>query len=136
MQTHSTTRDERATDLLNAGAVQLFVGKGYAEVQGKTGTYVVTREGCGCKDHLHRGGDCYHILAVKRLCAEYHALKAKAEQGETVKPSAALLAALRWPDRPAPVRPAASGRCTDSGAPAPRDVCASCFLGHVPAEAA
>ena len=80
--------------------------------------------------------ECKHILATKALCREYHALKAKAEQGETVKPSAALVAALRWPECPAPVRPAASGRCTDCGAPAPKDLCADCFLGSPPAAVA
>ena len=137
MQRNPSTREQRATDLLTAGAVTLFVGRGYALVAGSKGNvYRVTKAGCECSDFRSRGMECKHLLAVKRLCAEYHALKARAEQGERVTPSAALLAALRWLERPAPVRPAASGRCTDCGAPAPKDLCADCFLGYPPAAVA
>ena len=99
--TQHTSRDQRAQGLIDSGAVTLYVGQGYAEVRGSKGvTYTVTKEACGCLDFVRRGVDCKHRRAARRLCAEYRELKAKAAAGERVRPSTALLQAIRWPDRP------------------------------------
>ena len=52
----STTREARAQALLNTGAVSLFVGQGYALVQGSgSNVYRVTKDGCTCPDAAQRG---------------------------------------------------------------------------------
>ena len=118
----NTSRESKAQALLESGAVQLFVGQGHALVTGSKGTtYRVTKAGCECPDAVKRQRDCYHTLAVKQLCAEYHRLKLAAELGERVKPSAALVAAIRWPEKP-------SG-CRDCGKPTSQGLCADCFTG-------
>ncbi len=97
MARQSTTRQDRADQLLRDGKVALYVGRGFATVAGKTGTYTVTRDGCTCKDAETRDRTgCYHALAVRQLCEEFKALKAASERGERVKPSWALINAVRW----------------------------------------
>ena len=129
MSTDSTTREARAQALIDSGAVTLFVGEGRAEVRGSEGVvYVVTKTSCGCKDFTQRGVEwCKHRLAAKALCAEYRALKAKAAAGERVRPSSALLAAIRWPEKPAPTG------CRDCGRPTTQGLCSDCLFGTVAA---
>ena len=129
MPNQNTSRDQRAQELIDAGAVTLFVGRGYATVRGSKGvTYTVTKGACGCLDFVRRGVDCKHRRAARRLCAEYRELKAKAAAGERVRPSTALLQAIRWPDRPK-----APAGCKECGAPTDFDVCSGCFFGQVAA---
>ena len=129
MPTQSTTREARAQALIDSGAVTLYVGEGRAEVRGSRGvTYVVTRDQCGCPDFQRRGTDCKHRLAAKALCAEYRELKVAAERGERVRPSTALLQAIRWPEKPK-----ANAGCTECGAPTDFDLCSACFFGTVAA---
>ena len=124
MSTDSTTREARAQALIDSGAVTLFVGEGRAEVRGSEGVvYVVTKTSCGCKDFTQRGVElCKHRLAAKALCAEYRQLKAAVERGERVRPSSALLAAIRWPEKPK------AEACRDCGRPTTQGLCADCFL--------
>ena len=123
MRTQDTSREQRAQELIDAGAVTLYVGQGYADVKGSRGiTYTVTRESCGCPDFTQRGVECKHRLAARRLCAEYRELKAKAERGERIRPSTALLQAIRWPTK-------ATG-CKECGAPTDFDLCSGCFFGQ------
>ena len=129
MPNKDTSRETKAQELIDAGAVALFVGHGYAEVRGSKGvTYTVTRDACGCMDYLRRGGatDCKHRIAARRLCQEYRELKAKAAAGERVRPSTALLRAIRWPEKP-------KAGCRECGAPTDFDVCSGCFFGQVAA---
>ena len=129
MPNQSTTREAKAQQLIDASAVTLYVGQGYATVRGSQGvTYTVTKDACGCKDFQRRGGDCKHRLAAKALCAEFRQLKAAAERGERVRPSSALLAAIRWPERPK-----AKAGCRECGAPTDFDICSGCFFGQVAA---
>ena len=91
-KSQSTTRETKATELIQTRAVTLYVGQGVAEVKGSKGeTYRVTSTGCTCPDSQRRQVDCKHVLATKALCAEYHRLKLAAELGETIRPSAALV---------------------------------------------
>ena len=129
MRRNTTTREQRAIDLIAASAVKLLIGTGTAEVRGSKGTvYVVTRDGCCCLDRTKRGVACYHEMAVRQLCAEYRELKARAASGERVRPSSALLAAIRWPEKPE-----AKAGCKECGAPTDFDVCSGCFFGQVAA---
>ena len=127
---NTTSREAKAQEILKAGVIRLFVGQGYALVQNLRGSseYKVTKAGCTCPDFQLRQADCKHMLAVKVLCGEYHELKAKAEQGERVRPSSALLQALRWPVK----QPKATG-CRECGAATDFDVCSGCFFGQVAA---
>ena len=125
----STTREARAQALIDAGAVTLYVGQGYAEVKGSNSvTYTVTKDACGCPDFVRRGVDCKHRIAAQQLCAEYRQLKAAAQRGERVRPSTALLQAIRWPEKPK-----AKVGCKECGAPTDFDVCSGCFFGQVAA---
>ena len=91
----STTRETKAAELIQSGAVQLFIGEARAEVRGSRGvSYIVTREGCSCPDRQYRGAGCCHELAVKQLCDEFRACRAAAERGERIRPSRHLLQAL------------------------------------------
>ena len=131
MQSNLTTREARAQALIDAGAVTLYVGQGYAEVRGSKGvTYFVTRDQCGCPDFQRRAADCKHRIAAQRLCAEYRRLKAAAQRGERVRPSTALLQAIRWPERPKATEPTG---CKECGAPTDFDICSGCFFGRVAA---
>lgn len=98
MVTEKSSRYERAQQLLVEGRVRLYPGKGYAEVVGSRGdTYTVTKQGCNCPNSLSRDARyCYHAVAVKAACAEYRMIAAQARNGETVRPSVALLKALGW----------------------------------------
>ena len=121
----STTREARAQALLNTGAVSLFVGQGYALVQGSgSNVYRVTKDGCTCPDRQKRGLPCKHEIAVKLLCGEYRAWKAKAGQGERIRPSSALLQAIWWPEKPK------TTECQGCGAPTDFDFCSGCFFGQ------
>ena len=119
----NTSREAKAQELLDTGAVSLYVGQGYALVQGSgANVYRVTRDGCTCPDRQKRGQPCKHEIAVRSLCGEYRAWKAKAEQGETIRPSTALLQAIRWPEKPKPTS------CRDCGTLTRQDLCANCLL--------
>ena len=121
----NTSREAKAQELLNSGAVSLYVGQGYALVQGSgSNVYRVTKDGCTCPDATGRGAVCKHELAVRTLCQEYRRLKAAAARGEVVRPTSALIQALDWQFKPAP--------CRTCGRPTVHDECADCFLGHVP----
>ena len=129
-----TTRESRAQALITAGAVSLFVGQGMAEVKGSKGvTYTVTKDQCGCPDFTRRGVDCKHRIASRLLCEEYRALKATAQRGERIRPSSALLQAIRWPtlarDSETLAHAKVSG-CRDCGAPTDFDQCSGCFFGQ------
>ncbi len=122
---HNNSREAKAQELLQSGAVSLFVGQGYALVQGSgSNVYRVTKDGCTCPDRQKRGQPCKHEIAVRSLCSEYRAWNAKAEQGERIRPSSALLQAIRWPEKPE-----ATG-CQECGAPTDFDVCSGCFFGQ------
>ena len=126
--TQSTTREQRAQTLIDSGAVTLLIGTGTAEVRGNRGiTYIVTKDGCCCPDRTRRGATCYHEMAVRQLCAEYRALKAATERGERVRPSTALLRAIRWPEKPK-----AKAGCQQCGAVTDFDLCSGCFFGQRP----
>ena len=117
------------TRTLTAGAVSLFVGQGYALVQGSgSNVYRVTKDGCTCPDAAKRGRPCKHEIAVKSLCGEYRAWQVKAGQGERIRPSSALLQALRWP-----TKAAAPAGCRECGAPTGFDVCSRCYFGQAAA---
>ena len=120
----NSSRETKAQEILKAGVIQLFVGQGRAVVQNLRGSseYAVTKDGCTCPDHQQRQVACKHMLAVKALCDEYKACKAAARRGERIRPSAALLRALRWPTK-------AAG-CKDCGAPTGFDVCSGCYFGQ------
>ena len=122
----NTSRETKAQELLDTGAVSLYVGQGYALVQGSgANVYRVTRDGCTCPDRQKRGQPCKYEIACRQLCAEYRDLKAKAEQGERVRPSTALLRAIRWPVKEV--------GCKECGAPTDFDLCSGCFFGQVAA---
>ncbi len=122
---NTTSREVRAQELINTGAVTLFVGERYAEVKGSKGeTYKVTHEACTCPDFTRRGVECKHRLACRELCRQYRACKAAAQRGETIRPSTALLQAVRWPEKPK-----ATG-CRECGAPTDFDICSGCFFGQ------
>ena len=124
-KSQSTTRETKAVELIQSGAVTLFVGQGMAEVKGSgSNVYRVTKDGCTCPDRQKRGQPCKHEIACRQLCAEYRELKAKADQGERIRPSSALLQAIRWPEKPK-----ATG-CKECGAPTDFDVCSGCFFGQ------
>ncbi len=126
MAPKNTSRETKAQELLTSRAVSLFVGKGYADVQGSgTNVYRVTKDGCTCPDAAQRGRPCKHEIAVQSLCGEYRAWQVKAGQGERIRPSSALLQALRWP-----VKETGCGEC---GAPTDFDLCSGCFFGTVAA---
>ena len=128
---NTSSRETKAQELLHNGAVSLFVGRGYALVQGSgSNVYRVTKDGCTCPDRQKRGLPCKHEIAVRSLCGEYWAWKAKAEQGETIRPSTALLQAIRWPERPKATEPTG---CKECGAPTDFDICSGCFFGQVAA---
>jgi hypothetical protein len=100
MRLNSTIREEKARQLVQQGKVTLYVGKGYAEVIGCNKTiYRLTRGSCDCSDFRIRGATCKHRLAAMQLCAEYRVLMAVSEQGRRIRPPAALLQAIRWPER-------------------------------------
>ena len=80
--------------------------------------------GCDCPDRQYRGAGCCHELACCQLCAEYRELKAKAERGETVRPSTALLQAIRWPM----LKNFNTPGCRECGAPTDFDICSGCFF--------
>ena len=130
MPNQSTTREAKAQQLIDSGAVVLHVGQGYATIKGSGNvSYTVTKTSCGCKDFTQRGVEWYkHRLAAKTLCAEYRRLKAAAQCGLRVRPSTALLQAIRWPEKPK------AEACRDCGRPlnpivgAQYDLCADCFL--------
>ena len=88
-------------------------------------TYIVTRDGCCCPDRTKRGVACYHEMAVRQLCAEYRELKARAAAGGRVRPSTALMQAIRWPE---PAK-----HCRDCGKATKHDLCADCLFGTVAA---
>ena len=71
--------------------------------------------------------DCKHLLSVKQLCQEYRQLKAATERGERVRPSTALLQAIRWPEKPK-----AKAGCRECGAPTIHDICSGCYFGQRP----
>ena len=120
---HNNSREAKARVLLESNSVQLFIGQGYALVTGSRGTtYRITKAGCECPGAVSRQRDCYHTLAVKQLCAEYHRLKLAAEFGERVRPSTALIQAIRWPETP-------KGTCRECGRPTSQGLCADCFIG-------
>ena len=119
----TTSREAKAQELLESGAVTLYVGQRYAEVRGSKGeTYKVTHEACTCPDFQRRGVDCKHRLACRELCRQYRELKAKAAAGETIRPSYTLLRALRWPVKKA--------GCRECAAPTDFDICSGCFFGQ------
>ncbi len=120
---NTTSREAKAQELINTGAVMLFVGERYAEVRGSKGeTYKVTHESCECPDFQKRQVECKHRIACRQLCQEYRELKAKAAAGETIRPSRHLLQALRWPVKKA--------GCRECGAPTDFDICSGCFFGQ------
>ena len=122
---NTSSREAKAQELLNGGAISLYVGKGYALVQGSGGrVYQVGSTGCTCPDATSRQVTCKHELAVRQLCAEYRQLKAAAQRGERVRPSTALLQAIRWPEP--------ANHCRDCGKATKHDLCADCWLGHQP----
>ena len=127
--TKSTTREARAQALIDSGAVTLYVGQGYATVKGSGNvSYTVTKDACGCPDFQRRGINCKHRIAARWLCTEFRLLKELAQRGERVRPSTALLQAIRWPEKPK------AKACRDCGRPlnpivgAQYDLCADCFL--------
>ena len=128
-KSQSSTREAKAQEILKAGVIRLFVGQGYALVQNLRGSseYKVTKAGCTCPDNQQRQVACKHMLAVKALCEEFKACKAAAQRGETIRPSTALLQAIRWPEKPK-----ATG-CKECGAPTDFDLCSGCFFGQVAA---
>lgn len=92
-------REDKIQQLLSEGRVRLYPGHGYAEIVGSNGaTYRITkRDGCNCPNSLSRDPrSCYHAAACRALCEEYRSLAAQARNGETVRPSVALLKALGW----------------------------------------
>ncbi len=123
---NTSSRESRAQELINTGAVVLLVGTRTAQVRGSKGeTYTVTHTTCTCKDFERRGVDCKHRISARLLCEEYRACKAAAQRGERIRPSSALLQALRWPVKKA--------GCRECGAPTDFDVCSGCFFGQVAA---
>ncbi len=90
MANKNTSRETKAQELIESGAVTLLVGTRTAEVRGSRGeTYTVTHEACTCKDFERRGVDCKHRIACRLLCEEYRRCKAAAERGETIDKDAA-----------------------------------------------
>ena len=124
----TTSREAKAQELLDSGAVQLHIGLGVATVQGSGGSvYRVSRgTGCDCPDRQRRGQTCKHEIAAKQLCDEYKACRTAAERGETIRPSRHLLQAIRWPTF---ARAKVRG-CKECGAPTDFDVCSGCFFGQ------
>ncbi len=130
MAKQSTTRETKAVELIQSGAVTLYVGQGYAEIKGSgRNVYRVTSTGCTCKDFERRGVDCKHRISARLLCEEFKACKAAAQRGETIRLSSALVAAVRWPEKP---KATATGACKHCGAPTDFDVCSGCFFGNGP----
>lgn len=86
------TREDRALTLIESGAVQLFPGRGYALVQGKSDRYTVTRESCVCRD-FELGNECKHRLATQSVCKLYRDCATEArETGKTKIPADLYLA--------------------------------------------
>ena len=79
---------------------------------------------CTCKDFERRQTECKHRIAARLLCEEFKACKAAAQRGETLRPSSALLQAIRWPEKPK-----ATG-CRECGAPTDFNICSGCFFGQ------
>ena len=69
--------------------------------------------------------DCKHRIAARELCRQYRELKAAAARGERVRPSTALLSAIRWPEKPKASEPTG---CKECGAATKHDLCANCLL--------
>jgi len=81
MPSKSTTREAKALDLIQSGAVSIFPGREYATVKGSgKATYQVNRDGCTCPDFTRRGGPCKHQLSVKAICTGIRLLREQAAQ--------------------------------------------------------
>ena len=121
--TKRTTREQRAQELLDNGAVSLFVGRGYANVKGSgDNIYRVTKDGCICPDRQKRGPGCKHELAVKALCEMYREHRSEARATGRTRMPAALAKALANAT-PVPAHP-----CRECSAPTIHDVCSGCFF--------
>ena len=130
MATQSTTREQRAQALIDAGAVTLLVGTGTAEVKGSKGAvYTVTRDGCCCPDRTKRGQACKHELSVKALCEMFREHRSEAKASGKTRIPAALARALA---NATPATAAKAG-CTVCGAPTDFPECSGCFFGQVAA---
>ncbi len=97
MARNSTTREDRAIALIDAGAVTLnFDGTATVKGSGKA-QYLVTKQGCPCPDYTQRGeqvGLCKHLLAVKALCQVYRACREEARTTGRTRLPANLAKAL------------------------------------------
>lgn len=91
------SKADKAQALIDAGAVRLFPGLGYATVVGSKGdTYTITRQdGCNCPNGKSRDPrSCYHAEAARILCEEYRRLSAQARETGRVTIPPALMRAL------------------------------------------
>ena len=122
--TKLTPRQRKAQELLDNGAVSLFVGRGYANVKGSgDNIYRVTKDGCICPDRCKRGLPCKHEIAVRELCRMYREHRSEAQETGRTRMPAALARALANAT-PAPAHP-----CRECGALTIHDVCSTCFFG-------
>ncbi len=93
-RTHSTTRQDKAIELIQSGAVTLNLD-GTATVRGSgKAVYTVTKTGCPCPDFTQRGVDCKHILATRALCKVLRACCEEARQTGRTRLPANLAKAL------------------------------------------
>ena len=71
----TTSRETKARQLVESGAVTLHIGVDVATVKGSGGNvYRVTKDACDCSDFVNRGVDCKHRICVRWLCTEYRLL--------------------------------------------------------------
>ncbi len=128
----NTSREAKAQELINTGAVTLYLGRGYAEVKGSgSNVYRVTKDGCCCPDRTKRGQACKHELAVKALCEMFREHRAEAKASGKTRMPAALARALA--NATPATAPAAKAGCTVCSAPTDFDICSGCFFGQVAA---
>lgn len=105
MSKSKSTRESRAMELLEAGKIALFVGKGYAVATGSKGeTYRVTKQGCECPDFRRRQQACKHITATTILCELARAARRDAETGKVRLPAVLAKALANATSAPAPAR--------------------------------
>jgi hypothetical protein len=152
MDKTKVNRFEKARQLVLDGKIRLHPGTGTATAYGTDGAvYTISKgSGCNCPDAQRRDPfGCKHALGTRALCAEYRMLAKQARNGETVRPSVALLKALGWlaGTSPAPVPAGAERddrgvvRCLTCGEPlvdgrCPRQDARLRELGYGEAEAA
>ncbi len=95
MRKQSTTREDRAIALIDAGAVTLNLD-GTATVKGSgQAVYTVSKQGCTYPDYAKRGADlgdadfmCKHRIAAQALCQAYRQCQCEArETGRTRLPA-------------------------------------------------